>query len=54
MIPLWMFPIAVTCGNTYVMKPSEVDPGPTNILAALAKEAGLPVTTTWPQVCNRH
>lgn len=42
MIPLWMFPVAVTCGNTYVMKPSEKTPGTTMILARLAKEAGLP------------
>mmetsp|Transcript_16839 Transcript_16839/g.30185 ORF Transcript_16839/g.30185 Transcript_16839/m.30185 type:complete len:518 (-) Transcript_16839:292-1845(-) len=42
MIPLWMFPIAVTCGNTYVMKPSEKTPGATMLLAKLAKEAGLP------------
>jgi len=42
MIPLWMFPIAVTSGNTYVMKPSEKDPGCAMMLAQLAKEAGLP------------
>eukprot|EP01045_Picozoa_sp_COSAG04_P026309 COSAG04_NODE_3631_length_2659_cov_2.003516_2_plen_384_part_00 len=42
MIPLWMFPVAVTTGNTFVMKPSEIDPGPTMMLAQLAKEAGLP------------
>jgi len=42
MIPLWMFPIAVAAGNTYVMKPSEVDPGAANMLAAMAMEAGLP------------
>nr|ADN34267.1 methylmalonate-semialdehyde dehydrogenase [Cucumis melo subsp. melo] len=42
MIPLWMFPIAVTCGNTFVLKPSEKDPGASIILAELAMEAGLP------------
>ncbi|KAL2254486.1 UNVERIFIED_CONTAM: Methylmalonate-semialdehyde dehydrogenase acylating, mitochondrial, partial [Sesamum indicum] len=42
MIPLWMFPVAVTCGNTYVLKPSEKDPGASMILAELAMEAGLP------------
>ena len=42
MIPLWMFPIAVTCGNTYVLKPSEKDPGASIMLAELALEAGLP------------
>ncbi|GLT64781.1 hypothetical protein SLA2020_372520 [Shorea laevis] len=42
MIPLWMFPIAVTCGNTYVLKPSEKDPGASVMLAELAQEAGLP------------
>ncbi|XVF15314.1 hypothetical protein REPUB_Repub09cG0140800 [Reevesia pubescens] len=41
-IPLWMFPIAVTCGNTFVLKPCEKNPGASMILAALAKEAGLP------------
>jgi hypothetical protein len=42
MIPLWMFPIAVTCGNTVVLKPSEKDPGAAMMLAELAMEAGLP------------
>ncbi|XP_057962119.1 uncharacterized protein LOC131153671 isoform X2 [Malania oleifera] len=42
MISLWMFPIAVTCGNTFVLKPSEKNPGASMILAALAMEAGLP------------
>ncbi|XP_075499714.1 methylmalonate-semialdehyde dehydrogenase [acylating], mitochondrial-like, partial [Primulina tabacum] len=42
MIPLWMFPVAVTCGNTSVLKPSEKDPGASMILAELAMEAGLP------------
>ncbi|XAR53006.1 Methylmalonate-semialdehyde dehydrogenase (acylating) [Bertholletia excelsa] len=42
MIPLWMFPVAVTCGNTFVLKPSEKDPGASMMLAELAQEAGLP------------
>ncbi|XP_057989571.1 methylmalonate-semialdehyde dehydrogenase [acylating], mitochondrial isoform X2 [Hevea brasiliensis] len=42
MIPLWMFPLAVTCGNTFVLKPSEKDPGASIMLAELAMEAGLP------------
>eukprot|EP00897_Mesotaenium_endlicherianum_P002219 jgi/Mesen1/2024/ME000148S01128 len=42
MIPLWMFPFAVTTGNTYVLKPSEKDPGASLLLAQLAQEAGLP------------
>ncbi|KAK2983183.1 hypothetical protein RJ640_018528 [Escallonia rubra] len=42
MIPLWMFPVAVTCGNTFILKPSEKDPGASVILAELAMEAGLP------------
>eukprot|EP01104_Vermistella_antarctica_P000372 TRINITY_DN1046_c0_g1_i2.p1 TRINITY_DN1046_c0_g1~~TRINITY_DN1046_c0_g1_i2.p1 ORF type:complete len:406 (+),score=98.00 TRINITY_DN1046_c0_g1_i2:170-1219(+) len=42
MIPLWMFPVATAAGNTYVLKPSERDPGATTILARLTKEAGFP------------
>ncbi|CAK0781245.1 Methylmalonate-semialdehyde dehydrogenase [acylating], mitochondrial [Coccomyxa viridis] len=42
MIPLWMFPIACTTGNTFVLKPSEKDPGASMMLAELAMEAGLP------------
>ncbi|CAB3977350.1 methylmalonate-semialdehyde dehydrogenase [acylating], mitochondrial [Paramuricea clavata] len=42
MIPLWMFPLAVVCGNTFVMKPSERVPGATMLLAKLAQDAGLP------------
>ncbi|CAL0313990.1 unnamed protein product [Lupinus luteus] len=42
MIPLWMFPVAVTCGNTFILKPSEKDPGCSVLLAELALEAGLP------------
>jgi len=42
MIPLWMFPLATVCGNTFVLKPSERDPGAAMRLAELAQEAGLP------------
>lgn len=42
MIPLWMFPMAVACGNTFVLKPSEKDPSCSLRLAELFKEAGAP------------
>jgi malonate-semialdehyde dehydrogenase (acetylating)/methylmalonate-semialdehyde dehydrogenase len=42
MVPLWMFPIALACGNTFVLKPSEKDPTPSIRLAELLKQAGLP------------
>ena len=42
MIPLWMFPMATICGNTYVMKPSERDPTACMALVELLKEAGMP------------
>ena len=42
MVPLWMFPMALVCGNAFVLKPSERDPSPALVLAALLKEAGLP------------
>jgi malonate-semialdehyde dehydrogenase (acetylating)/methylmalonate-semialdehyde dehydrogenase len=42
MVPLWMFPISLACGNTFVLKPSERDPSPSLKLAALLAEAGLP------------
>ncbi|MDI5933335.1 CoA-acylating methylmalonate-semialdehyde dehydrogenase [Halomonas kalidii] len=41
MVPMWMFPIALACGNTFVMKPSEKDPTTSIRLAELLKEAGL-------------
>jgi malonate-semialdehyde dehydrogenase (acetylating) / methylmalonate-semialdehyde dehydrogenase len=43
MIPLWMFPMAIVCGNTFVLKPSEQDPLSTMELVELAMEAGIPV-----------
>ncbi len=42
MVPLWMFPMAIACGNTFVLKPSERDPSPSMLLADLFAEAGLP------------
>ncbi|MBL8603177.1 MAG: CoA-acylating methylmalonate-semialdehyde dehydrogenase [Myxococcales bacterium] len=42
MVPMWMYPIAIACGNAFVLKPSERDPSVTNFCAALLKEAGLP------------
>jgi malonate-semialdehyde dehydrogenase (acetylating)/methylmalonate-semialdehyde dehydrogenase len=42
MVPMWMFPIAIACGNTFVLKPSEKDPSCALKLAQLLKEAGLP------------
>jgi malonate-semialdehyde dehydrogenase (acetylating)/methylmalonate-semialdehyde dehydrogenase len=42
MIPLWMFPMAIVCGNTFVLKPSEQDPLTPMLLAELAIQAGVP------------
>jgi malonate-semialdehyde dehydrogenase (acetylating) / methylmalonate-semialdehyde dehydrogenase len=42
MVPMWMFPVALACGNTFVMKPSEKDPTLSVELAKLLTEAGLP------------
>ncbi|MGH1461826.1 MAG: CoA-acylating methylmalonate-semialdehyde dehydrogenase [Neptuniibacter sp.] len=42
MVPLWMFPMAIACGNTFVLKPSERDPSSTMYIAGLLQEAGLP------------
>ncbi|MDH2622534.1 CoA-acylating methylmalonate-semialdehyde dehydrogenase [Acinetobacter baumannii] len=42
MVPLWMFPMAIVCGNCFILKPSERDPSSTLFLAQLLKEAGLP------------
>ncbi|CAL9417628.1 CoA-acylating methylmalonate-semialdehyde dehydrogenase [Streptomyces sp. enrichment culture] len=42
MVPMWMFPLAIACGNTFVLKPSEKDPSPSLRLAELLAEAGLP------------
>jgi malonate-semialdehyde dehydrogenase (acetylating)/methylmalonate-semialdehyde dehydrogenase len=42
MVPMWMYPIAIACGNTFVLKPSEKDPSAANFSAQLLAEAGLP------------
>jgi malonate-semialdehyde dehydrogenase (acetylating)/methylmalonate-semialdehyde dehydrogenase len=42
MVPMWMFPMAIACGNSFVLKPSERDPSASLMLAELLKEAGLP------------
>lgn len=42
MVPLWMIPVALACGNTFVLKPSERDPSASVLLAELLTEAGLP------------
>ncbi|SFO90628.1 malonate-semialdehyde dehydrogenase (acetylating) / methylmalonate-semialdehyde dehydrogenase [Amycolatopsis arida] len=42
MVPMWMFPVAIACGNTFVLKPSDRDPSPSVRLAELFAEAGLP------------
>jgi malonate-semialdehyde dehydrogenase (acetylating) / methylmalonate-semialdehyde dehydrogenase len=42
MVPMWMFPVALACGNCFILKPSERDPSTSLILAELLKEAGLP------------
>jgi malonate-semialdehyde dehydrogenase (acetylating)/methylmalonate-semialdehyde dehydrogenase len=42
MVPMWMFPIAIACGNTFVLKPSEKDPSASLLLAEMWAQAGLP------------
>ncbi|MDQ6685795.1 MAG: CoA-acylating methylmalonate-semialdehyde dehydrogenase, partial [Pseudomonadota bacterium] len=42
MVPLWMFPVAIACGNAFILKPSERDPSASLFMAELFKEAGLP------------
>ncbi|MFM8919566.1 MAG: CoA-acylating methylmalonate-semialdehyde dehydrogenase [Limnohabitans sp.] len=42
MVPMWMFPVAISCGNTFVLKPSPLDPSPSLFMADLLKQAGLP------------
>jgi len=42
MVPMWMFPVAIACGNTFVLKPSERDPSPSLLIAEWLAEAGLP------------
>ena len=42
MVPMWMYPVAIACGNCFVLKPSERDPSPSLFMAELLKQAGLP------------
>ncbi len=42
MVPMWMFPVAIAAGNSFVLKPSPLDPTPSLMIARLLKEAGLP------------
>ena len=42
MVPMWMFPVALACGNTFILKPSEKDPSAALLVAEIAHEAGLP------------
>jgi len=42
MVPMWMYPVAIACGNTFVLKPSERDPSASNFIAELWRQAGLP------------
>ncbi len=42
MVPLWMIPMAIACGNTFVLKPSERDPSSANLILDLLREAGIP------------
>jgi len=42
MVPMWMFPVALACGNSFILKPSEKDPSAAMMIAELLKEAGLP------------
>ena len=42
MVPMWMFPVAIACGNTFILKPSERDPSTPNLIWDLFQEAGLP------------
>ena len=42
MVPMWMFPVAIAAGNTFVLKPSPTDPSPSLLYARLMKEAGFP------------
>jgi malonate-semialdehyde dehydrogenase (acetylating)/methylmalonate-semialdehyde dehydrogenase len=42
MVPMWMFPLALACGNAFILKPSERDPSPSLFMADLLRQAGLP------------
>src|ERR1022692_981718 len=40
MVPMWMYPVAIACGNTFILKPSERDPSPSVLIAELWSDAG--------------
>ncbi|HEV3281429.1 MAG TPA: CoA-acylating methylmalonate-semialdehyde dehydrogenase [Acidimicrobiales bacterium] len=42
MVPMWMYPLAIACGNGFILKPSERDPSPSQLVADLWRQAGLP------------
>ena len=42
MVPMWMYPVAIAAGNTFILKPSPIDPSPSLLMAELLKKAGLP------------
>ena len=42
MVPMWMYPVAIACGNTFILKPSERDPSASMLVGELFKEAGFP------------
>lgn len=42
MVPAWMYPVAIACGNTFILKPSPIDPTPSLMVAELMREAGFP------------
>jgi malonate-semialdehyde dehydrogenase (acetylating)/methylmalonate-semialdehyde dehydrogenase len=42
MVPMWMYPVAIACGNTFILKPSERDPSASMVIAELFREAGFP------------
>ncbi len=42
MVPMWMYPVAIACGNTFILKPSEKDPGASMVIHELFREAGFP------------
>ncbi|MGA0412532.1 MAG: aldehyde dehydrogenase family protein, partial [Candidatus Puniceispirillales bacterium] len=42
MVPMWMFPVAIACGNCFILKPSERDPSSTKLLTEIVLEAGIP------------
>ena len=54
MVPMWMYPIAIACGNTFVLKPSERDPSVTNFCAELLAKAGAPEACSTSSTATRR